>query len=150
MYDHVVKIYADSVKGNGSVAWESEGSILFAQHLEIDGEGVMTEGTISLDSDGSEGFLLLALYEPTAEQQERWRKTGHTEDRPLVGPFVLRGGEIVKLRDTLALDDVSEMDETKIVLMVRSFDIVKKKSLKNWEPAEMRQALRASQEPEKT
>lgn len=117
-----VKVY--SIRGSSRVDFSEKGSLLFANHLEIDGETVYTEGDVKLVFS-SEGFLQLELHEPTDEQREAWKEQ-HVEHmeywRELNGPYVMRDESAVHMRETLTLDEVADLTDEVITLMVRSIE----------------------------
>lgn len=130
-----VKFNVVSISGDSRAAEFGEpDSVLFANHLEIDGDPVLTEGDVRLVLDGSEGFLQLELHEPSSEQHERWKQM-HAEFpeywRELQGPHVMRGGAAVHLRETLTLDEVAEMNDEVVVLLVRSIEFEEPEELKS-------------------
>ena len=66
---HDVEIHVSAHKGAASCALGTEGSILFARHLKINGEEFFTEGNVAIEIGGSEGFVYLKLERPTEEYQ---------------------------------------------------------------------------------
>ncbi len=120
-----IKVNVYSIRGSSRVDLGEEGSLLFANHLEIDGETVYTEGDVHL-AFSSEGFLQLEFHEPTAEQREAW-KLAHA-DHPeywheLVSPHVMHDDTAVLYRDTLSLGEVADgITDEMFAIMVRSIE----------------------------
>jgi len=151
MYGQDVVIYVQSMRGSGSVEFDSEGSILFASHLRIDGEDVYTDGEVQISISGSEGFVDLTLHQPSDEQQRKWaemNRKGNLVARKLSGPFYLKDGEMRPLHERFALADQAwGSTKERIVLGVRSIQFVERPVglTPEYDPVRLRKALRDSE-----
>ena len=129
MVDHTVKIYVMSVWGEGRVDYGEKPSILFSNHMEIDGHEVLTDGSVTMSIGPHDGFVELELHEPTEEYIEQVRKhceeNGHFYEKPS-GPryFNPSTRKLVSLRDWIPADDFLDGTTDKVLrLAVRSFEI---------------------------
>ena len=156
-YGQHVVIYVESVSGSSRVDYGKEGSILFATHLSIDGEGVYTDGEVRLRLSGSESFVYLELPQPTEEAQLAWAELNRKHNqscRKLHGPIYLKDGKAQPLHERFSLDEVNYGSSEKCVsLAVRSIEFVERPLTgyinDEYDPVSLRVALRASQDPEK-
>ena len=116
---HDVVMHVESIKGSSRVELGSEGSILFAMYLEIDGEEVVTEGEVSIRVGATEGFVEVHLSKPTEEYQA-WA------DEHLTSRAERRKHGYEHLRDRFddPADYLDGTDENVLILGVRSFSMV--------------------------
>ena len=116
---HDVAIQLESIKGSDRVEFGTDGSILFARFLEIDGEEVFTEGEVSIHMRSSEGFVELHLQRPTQEWDE-WAN----ENLTVRGEWRRRGYENLRERFTDPADFLDGTNEDLLILGVRSLALI--------------------------
>jgi len=152
VFDHSVKIHAMSVWGEGRVPYQELPSLLFSNHMEIDGYDVLTDGSVTMYIGPHDGFIELEMFEPTEEWIEQHKKNceenGLFYEEP-TGPryFNPDTHKFTPLRTWLTADDFLDgTDETKIRLAVRSFEMVE--SLKEYPErrAEIRRLAREAED----
>ena len=155
MFDHIVKIYVMSAWGKGRVDYHETPSILFCNHMEIDGYDVLTDGSVTMTIGPHDGFIELEMHEPTQEWIEKHKKAcEENEENGLfyeepTGPryFNPDTNKFIPLRDWLTADDLLDgTDDEKIRLAVHSFEIVESpKEYPGGRRAEIRKLAREAQ-----
>ena len=76
---HDIKFLVSSIKGDSRVDFKTEGSLLFCRHFVVNEQEIHTDSEIRLSVDGSTGFVVLEIDDPSQEIREHFEPDVYLE-----------------------------------------------------------------------